>query len=159
MYVRRNAVYALGQIKDPSAVEALIAALKDKHVYVRKSAVWALGKTMDVRAVKPLVVMLKDKDSRTQAQARVALTDIGKSAIGSLITALKDENVTARRNAALTLGEIKHSSAIEALIAILKDKDSTVQSYSASALKKITGGNFGRDAAKWQKWYEDLTSL
>ena len=41
--VRKNAAEALGKIKDPRAVEPLIATLKDKDSEVRSNAAWSLG--------------------------------------------------------------------------------------------------------------------
>ncbi|MFQ6078227.1 MAG: HEAT repeat domain-containing protein [Thermodesulfobacteriota bacterium] len=91
--IRWYSAEALGEAKDPRAVEPLAAALKDKNVYVRAMAAWALGEIKDRRAVKPL------------------------------IDALRDEIKDVRRKAAL-------------------------------ALKAITGEDFGKDPAQWQKWWQ-----
>jgi HEAT repeat protein len=41
--VRKQAAWALGELADRRAAEALSAALKDKSPEVRKQAAWALG--------------------------------------------------------------------------------------------------------------------
>lgn len=58
------ATRALGRIRDKSAVEHLIGALKDPNENVRGAAVRALERssTSDDRAVEPLVEILKDPD-------------------------------------------------------------------------------------------------
>jgi HEAT repeat protein len=107
LIVRRNAVMALGGIKDASAVEPLIAALKDKDLIVRRNAVTALGQIKDAGAVEPL------------------------------IAALKDESPIVRGNAATALGQIKDASAVEPLIAALKDRDAIVRTNATTALGEI----------------------
>ncbi|MBU0701595.1 HEAT repeat domain-containing protein [bacterium] len=59
--VRSNAAEALVKI-GTSAVEPLLAALKDEKSDARWYAVEALGKIKDARAVKPLIAALKAKD-------------------------------------------------------------------------------------------------
>jgi HEAT repeat protein len=41
--VREQVVFALGQIRDPRAIDALTTALKDQSADVRKQAAFALG--------------------------------------------------------------------------------------------------------------------
>ena len=109
--IRMNAAKALGEIKNPKAVEPLIVALKDENpgvreeaakalvqigvpavnvlidalkdgdADVRERATWALGAIKDSIAVKPLIALLKDKNPRVQEQAVKALIEIGKPAI------------------------------------------------------------------------------
>jgi HEAT repeat protein len=51
--VRQAAAEALGQIGDTSAVEPLIAALRDASLGVRRAAADALGQIGDRRALEP----------------------------------------------------------------------------------------------------------
>ena len=61
--VRRRAVRTLGKIKDPHALEPLVAAMKtDKDCYVRKFAALAIGETNDPRVDEILIPSLKDKN-------------------------------------------------------------------------------------------------
>ena len=41
--VREQVVFALGQLRDPNAIDALMIALKDQHADVRRKAAFALG--------------------------------------------------------------------------------------------------------------------
>ena len=123
--LRYVAAEALGEIKDPRAVEPLIFALKDEESGVRSAAAKALGKIEDPRAVEPLISALKDKD-----------WDV-------------------REAAAEALGEIKDPRAVAPLISALKDKVWNVHKAATKALEKITGQDFGEDQSEWQKWWEE----
>ena len=48
--MREQAAFALGQLRDPRAVDPLIAALKDANGDVREQAAFALGQLRDKRA-------------------------------------------------------------------------------------------------------------
>jgi HEAT repeat protein len=60
--VRKNAVAALGDIKDPRTLKPLIDARNDSHHEIRKEAIIALGKINDSRAVEPLIGILSGRD-------------------------------------------------------------------------------------------------
>ena len=51
--VRESVVQALSQLRDPRAVDPLVAALKDENPSVREQAAFALGQLRDPRAVDP----------------------------------------------------------------------------------------------------------
>ncbi|MGR3309393.1 MAG: HEAT repeat domain-containing protein [Candidatus Brocadiales bacterium] len=61
--VRWRAAEALGDIKDPRAVEPLVDALKDENSGIREEASVALWKINDIRAVEPLIAALKNENS------------------------------------------------------------------------------------------------
>jgi HEAT repeat protein len=105
--VRRNAVIALGQIKDANAVEPLIATLKDEDLIVRRNTATALGQIRNPRAAEPLIASIKDKSSIVRRDAAMALGQIKDvRAVEPLMAALKDEDAIVRMNAAVALGEI-----------------------------------------------------
>jgi HEAT repeat protein len=126
---RRAAAYALGEIKDPRAVEPLIQALGDPSGWVCEAAAYALGEIKDPRAVEPLIAALKDWDYYVPKAAREALVKIGKPAVEPLIMALKDEDEDVRYAAAYALGEIKDPRAVEPLIKALFTDDSSNVRY------------------------------
>jgi HEAT repeat protein len=116
-FVRERAAYALGEIKDPRAVEPLIAALGHNNKNVRS----AIKNALDT--INP--------DWRDSKEA--------KFQVSKLIAALLDENEykSIRSAAAYALGDIKDSRAIEPLIATLKDKDEYVRFHATNALDTI----------------------
>ena len=136
---RRYVAEALGKIKDPRAVEPLIATLRrDKDSLVRRDAARALGRIKDPRAVEPLIYALKDKKESVRLFAAKALGKIkDPRAVEPLIAALKDKNERVRWSAAEVLGRIKDPRAVEPLIYDLKDKDNVVRYVAAEALGKI----------------------
>ena len=78
--VRTKAAWSLGELKDPRAVEPLIAALNDMDGQdVRTKAAWSLGELKDPRAVEPLIAALNDMDVHVIWEATEALGKIGDS--------------------------------------------------------------------------------
>jgi len=71
-----------------------------------------------------------------------------------LIAALKDEDSSVRKNAAMTLGLLQDSRAVESLIETLKDRNRDVRQMAAFALAGMTREYFGTDHVKWQRWWE-----
>jgi HEAT repeat protein len=73
-----HAADALGEIGDPQAVEALIAALQRTGHRTRVAAIRALAKIGDQRAVGPLVSALGDGDAAIRLAAASALCTLGR---------------------------------------------------------------------------------
>lgn len=74
-FVRRETAYALGNVRDRTAVRPLVeVASKDKSFEVRNAAVFALGEIGDPSAVDFLVALLsgKPKDSRAFERSSAA---------------------------------------------------------------------------------------
>jgi HEAT repeat protein len=131
------AANALANIGKPS-VESLCAALKDDSTVARRNAATALGKIKDASAVESLIAALKDEDLIVRRNAAISLGQIqDASAVESLITALTDKNPIIRRNAAIALGQIKDANAVVPLIARLKDNDAFVRINATTALGEI----------------------
>lgn len=116
--VRTTSAMILGELKNESAVEPLTAALtdQDQSRIMRYEAAKALGKIGDQSAIIPLINALKDPDSHVREGAAEALRDIGKPVVEPLIDALKHKNLSVRVSAAIILGEIQDSRAVEPLI-------------------------------------------
>jgi HEAT repeat protein len=75
--IRWYAASALGEMKEPRAVEPLIGILKnDRNGYVRAMAAWALGKIKDRRAVEPLIDGITDESNDVRKRAPLALKEI-----------------------------------------------------------------------------------
>ena len=136
--VRRAAAGALGELGDPRAVDALMAALQDRDDSVRKAAARAMGEIGDSRAVESLIRALWDKNGGVGQAAAHALGKIGDSrAVGPLSVALGDGFRNVRWAAAGALGELGDPRAVKPLIATLQDGIGYVCEAAAEALKKI----------------------
>ncbi|MFQ5976389.1 MAG: HEAT repeat domain-containing protein, partial [Candidatus Hydrothermarchaeales archaeon] len=128
----------LEKIKDPRAVEPLIAALKDEDSDIRERVAEVLGKIKNPRAVEPLIAALKDENWYVREQAAWALGEIkNPRAVEPLIAVFKDEVLNVRGKAAWALGEIKDPRAVEPLIATIKAKGWEVRCRAAEALGEI----------------------
>ena len=76
--VRQQAAFALGQIRDRAAVEALVIALKDSVSDVREQVAFALGQIRDPRAIDGLTAALKDSSADVRQQAAFALGQLAR---------------------------------------------------------------------------------
>jgi len=105
--VRHAATCALGHFKDKRAVDPLIAVLLRDDGYLRQAAAQALGEIGDTRAVRPLVTALRTARSpAAQTTVTQVLIKMGQPAIGSLIAALGDRDLSVRWHAAFALRRI-----------------------------------------------------
>ena len=88
----------------------------------------------DKSDISSLVSLLACKDGVLRCKARAALAEIGKPAVGALVSALKDRNQTVRWESAKALGTIRDPKSIDALVAALRDKLFDVRWLAAEAL-------------------------
>ncbi len=119
--IRAEVAWGLGMLRDPRAVEALIAASKDDQAEVRRNAIMGLGLIRDARAVEPLIAALAD-DTLAE-EAKDALVPIGEPAVEPLLAALEGATGRMRRDVLWVLGMIRDRRATQPLIAALKDED------------------------------------
>jgi hypothetical protein len=155
--VKMMAAKALAKIGDKKALDILFKALEDKNPETRYSAVSALGNTKNHQIVTPLITTLKQENAPYVLTCGIRiLGDFGdKNATKLLIDLLSHKEATVRWEAAYSLGKIKDPRSVNALIVSLKDDNQTVVTHAASALKRITNQDFGRDVNKWLKWWEE----
>ncbi len=133
--IRWRAIIALGEIGYKKALEPLIEILNNKTDKYRRFAAMALGKFRDKRVIEPLIQALDDQD--IQYEVIVGLTNLGKLALDSLISALKNEKKIVKQGAIRALGKIKASEAVDPLIQTLKDEDSHIRRLVLEALREI----------------------
>jgi len=155
-FVRREAAYALGQTRSPTAVSPLISLLTiDKDAGVRGAAAVALGEIGDRGAVPALIQVLtgqteKKKKAKAAENAfvmRAAARSLGqlrsRSAVAVLIAALAADtnDIDFRREAATALGLIGDLSAGPSLQAALASSDPYLSAAAREALRllKIAG--------------------
>ena len=78
---RKEAVTALGHLRNTAAVEVLVPLLEDESPQIRNATAWALGEIKDPRAVEPLAKATRDRDYDVRAAAMAALNGFGSVAI------------------------------------------------------------------------------
>jgi hypothetical protein len=139
--VRRLAAPILGRVHDPSATQAMLAALAAPEASTREMGALALGFAGDTHTVAPLVARLRDESPRVRATAAWALGEMeSKAAVRPLIEVLKDADASARESAAHALGEVKDTAGIVPLTDVLKsDREPAVRRAAARALGEISG--------------------
>ncbi len=109
-FTRVKAVQALGEVRNPLSLQALLLQLHDNNFYVRAYTAEAL--------------------------AKIGKIDIALTA-PKLIPSLKDQEPYVRAMTAKALGELRVSSAIEPLTGLLDDDHEMVRQQANWALKEI----------------------
>ena len=134
---RIKAAKALGNSKDPQAIDTLVKQLDTRDegiVAAVESALRALN------AVPVLERRLTDSGA-AEEQRVLACTGLRalkeKSSIASLVSALKDQSALVRKEAALALGVIAPAEAETALLTALSDGDDDVRYFAADALGDV----------------------
>ena len=150
-FVRREAVFALGETRSRSAVQPLVELLTiEKEVSVRAAAMVALGQIRDESAVPVLAQVLssvspnkkskKREDDFVMRSAARGLGAIGSRAgVEPLVAALTNEtnSIDVRRAAAEALGSIGDSSATSALEAAVASNDPYLSETAREALRRL----------------------
>jgi len=150
--MRIVATYALGGIRDPRAVPALIAATSDADPAVRGAAIRGLGECRDRRAVPVLTAALKSSSNRGDAVTALASVG-GSSTVPTLLALLDDADGTTRAAAVQALGELRDERAADPLIALLeRERADHVRDAIGTALLQITHEDRGKEAASWKRW-------
>ncbi len=151
--VRRAAAAALGNFKDESAAQALIAPAKsDASYFVQSAALHALGKTKGASAFDVLSAALGARtwNSVVEAGAAYGLGELGDvRATSLLIEAAKPGHEEALRRAALAslartaeLLEPERTAAVEAISARLDDPMFLVQRAAIHAAEQLADARF-----------------
>jgi hypothetical protein len=130
--IRSWAMWCLGEIGDPRAVEPLITILHDEKKYwwgTAKSSLIEIG----APAVEPLVACLKEADADVAERACDTLVSIGAPAVEPLIDVLGHSDEDIRDLAFWALDDIGDPAA-EPLIAALGNRSFPIQTSVAMLL-------------------------
>ena len=73
------AVTVLGEIGDPSALDAIVSVARDDRITVRRGAARALVRLADGSTIPTLVVLLQDDDQIVRRTAAAALAELGST--------------------------------------------------------------------------------
>ena len=134
--VRQAAVAVLGQLKDPAAIEPLIAAARatqPEHWPLKREVIRIVGEMGGDRGIDFLIDCLREKNALVAERARAALKHIGSlQVIERLVTLLNDRDSSIRNTAFVTLLDIKHPQTAGALINTFAD-----QRYDELAMRLV----------------------
>lgn len=142
--VRKAAAKALGELRDPRAIEPLINALNDPFGGVRETVAYALGNIDDSSAVYTIINALKSDDKYFREGAAKALGNRNaEEAVSSLIYALNDTYCEVQISAAESLGKIESFEAIEPLADLLNKKSCAKKDIYVKEVVAEALGNIG----------------
>ena len=137
--VRATAAWALGNMGDRGATDALVTALADASPDVRMRALWAIGNVGPKEAPRAVMALLKDKEPRVRELAAWTLYQIeDPAAAPALDAALRSETdkelQLAYIRALAALGE----KSVDAIRGLLESPDQRIKTM---AVKALAGGN------------------
>jgi HEAT repeat protein len=143
--IRISALGTLERWADEASLPAVERYLTDSNASVRGAAVEAVRTCGRAKAVPALLRMLKDASWEVRQAAVKALGGLGDSAAVDALSTLiaKDSDRDVRETAISALGRLGNRRAIPQLVLALVDKDSTVRTAAAAALKSVD--------ANWEK--------
>ena len=127
--VRRNAAWAIGEVRGSRSIERdnalppLIRLLTDVNPTVRRAAAFGLSELKMRDGVEPLIMAIHDTDAAVRGTVVFALGEIADDRATPALTqtVVSDSDPEIRRAAAWALGEIRDPRAIDALNAALND--------------------------------------
>jgi HEAT repeat protein len=130
--LRMAAAEALGAIRDPRGLQALVrATLRDPAPQVRAHAAAAVAHIEGERAVDVLVAALADPDYATRIRALEAFETMRVADTSPLEAALRDPNAEVRRRAALALERVGY---LERVVTDLTADDRATRTRAYAAL-------------------------
>lgn len=138
-YQIASAIVVLGQIADPTCIDALIQLQEHPNLIVRSNLAQALGNFDDERVRKILIEMLEHEHPIVQQWVIISLGQVGGS---SVLTKLLEfmqstESSTLCHIAIQTIGELGDSQAVPYLVPFLDNEDRHVRNHAESALAKL----------------------
>ena len=137
-------VYMLGVIHHASALDTMLAELKNPSYVIRKEVVTRLGGFKDRKTVEPLIEILENHEEAVSIRAAAAaslnaLRD--ERSAPALRDALNDENSAVRLQAVAALGGIKDAKAVPKLSEMVENQLETdvIRAAAVTALDNIGG--------------------
>ena len=144
---KNECILALGNLKNPAAVDALLAIAGNTDVdkIRRMYSADSLGKIGDARALPVLRTMIAENDALIRLYATSALSHFGLDEVfPSLIQGLRDDNVKVREQSAKALARQLSPSQADTAVPILSykaefDPEPIVRAAAIEALGAIGG--------------------
>jgi uncharacterized protein YjbI with pentapeptide repeats len=135
---RFSAADALGESRNPAAVEPLLGLLNDEDPKVAAAAAKALGKLREQRAVDALVAVLCSNRWQVRIAAVGALGRLcDPRAVQPLQALLADPEVKLREAVVAALRRIGHGGAVGALVQALGNERPDIRWRAAEALSRL----------------------
>jgi hypothetical protein len=165
---KREAIWALSDIRRPSRTLALRSALDDQDPTIRYAAMAGLIAGNDLTTLPAVELALSGSGPGLPSEAlhnfRVAIGSgvVDEAAVPALGRLLRSSDVETRRAAARGLGNIKAEAAIKALAPALDDQDFEVRLQAVRSLASITNQDswmtsdegFRADEARFMKFWK-----
>lgn len=155
---RVGTVYALGALADPRTVPALRKALRDRDLKVVKAALEGLSLLQVPDVGDTLLQGLTDSDEAVRVNCASILSGFpGRRTADALMEAVRKDPSEKVRLAALSSAAYAGGPyTFEFILGVLKSRGTgaEMKSRAASALQSLTNQDFGQDAARWARWYE-----
>ena len=168
--IRWRAVYSLGRLRAPAAVNQLIAALRDNDPATRAVAARALIRSyveaskLDPKTIGGVLLrVVDDQDPGVRINALRSLGTYGDSTFVPRIAGRVDDPVAnVRVQAAATLGELGGSAAAAALQRAISGKGTfALRREALQGLARVDTAGFARLATGWRTakdWRERATA-
>jgi len=137
---RAVSCWALGQLRNKGALNALLIAFEDSNKDVRWEAGKAIAYIGNNKALRPLIDALRRGRTDQRAAAAYALGALrNKGALKQLISTLEDkfEHPRVRAFAAEALANLADRRAVDALVVALSNRSPQVRFWSAFALGEL----------------------
>lgn len=162
-HTRRGAAWALGELKDRTAVPLLIQALQDEDHIVCVEACFALGQIGDSMALPALVSTLRHTNWRVSRAASQALIHIGDDCLPHLVEVLKNRaSPTRQRVQAIDiLGHLRKAEAAAVILKLTRSRN-VEERYAAvnalkmhpsqAATKRLIECLADEDKPRWSRW-------
>ncbi len=141
--VRGAAAWSLGNLRDTTAVPALVRALADTIPAVRRQALAALQFLWTSDAAAAALAALRDRDANVRYVAAQLLGHHRTHrALDALCLALTDDNLWVRVESARTLGRIGDTTAVGPLERMFAERTGPDHEAAKEALHLLTGLNY-----------------
>jgi HEAT repeat protein len=135
--VKTAAFAALGRMRSPAALPALLPLLEDSSPETRKNVVEVLGTIRDTRVLPSLVRCFRDPSAAVRTRAIAALAGMGNLAVHTVLEAADDDRPEVRTAAFETLGKLPDPVVLHPLVKGLADPDVQVRLAAAKVLGSL----------------------
>jgi HEAT repeat protein len=120
-YKIRNAVFVIGELRDPEGVNILLKWSECTDSRVRHEAATATEKIGGEQAAKLLLILADDKDPKVRNRAIVALGQIGTAEEVSDLVTISERHPDSLSTVVKTLGRLGGAASRDFLFAVLED--------------------------------------